>query len=882
MSLQQSQKVILERYTNYRHAIDNASNDERDRLAFVAKYQRMAKVRANKLTHFEHQCSKKTCNPMTETQMIVMGMLAPTPRNTSVGSIKTIDPTIYVCKYGTLHACNTKTVPSSWYVDVIPYSPCDLISTHSGEICCQISGLSLGYKQALPFTPSSNKDGSINSGSSNSTNKNNPQEDLYDDLNSYDPSSRLKSKTTERATSSPVINVTTTVTISDGGFDTSQGVEEDQQQQRRSMQLRGPRLRTFSSLPIDFSSSFKVATSTNVIVPRVGLDAFRNIKVNTKNEEQLYRLALDDRLKKDKRTQELDDLKKNAITIKRRKSKSTSNPRCKRSLSNTTGKTKQKRQKQKPKISKLMHEKLSAKIVKKKKQLQREKMREGIVSVAPSDGRQKGIKRSTSEIEFDRIYDGTPLKRRKIDSVVEDATATATSDNEDSSLSITNELELRDVIESRAALEKENGDRLLSYLRFPLESNAIYNNAREGKNSDVATSVDESHVDDREDVNASVPSSLRPARRPGNVFNFKVTQEEKLLRTIVTSLLMDLFYSPKRTDIYNRSTRAPRDRGERAVKSKWAKATKEYKECVKATSNESKRIVAPKPDLTSASSTPPKMAGYVGFNSMTGFTIYRNTVLKFTKIKKTPQLAVNEEFISFFTRHAILQWHIIEKSPYGQSIIKNSVDNKRAIQGDVTLSSFYASTSSSRASSKASSKTLSKTSSRTSSKRTKKPGNNVEKKSLKVEPKSGWKTADFAIVVDVDSDVDDDFSVTVVRSATKSKSSNNNNNDGGANNVGKKQNHGTLSFLGLCLALLYIMRVDDKKVMGRVVVPYCKYVAENIPQIKDLEEYDTKYQCKLITRSTEILKAAYRDMVEKHALHKEDLDNLENVVYKGI
>src|SRR5690606_30018182 len=127
-------------------ALDEEEEEKTNKRAFLEKYNRMLNARKNKSTYFDHQCSKRTCNPMNEKQMIANGLIRSKSggphqlRNGSASSFNeksrdlNLDSTMFVCEYGTMHLCN-KNVPSSWYRDTVPYSPCELVSTHTGEIC---------------------------------------------------------------------------------------------------------------------------------------------------------------------------------------------------------------------------------------------------------------------------------------------------------------------------------------------------------------------------------------------------------------------------------------------------------------------------------------------------------------------------------------------------------------------------------------------------------------------------------------------------------------------------------------------------------------------------------------------------------------------------
>ena len=879
--------------------MDDASEAEANKKMFFAKYERMANARKNRSTFFNHQCCKKTCNPITEKQMVMLGLLRSTTVSSAQGgagfkgSYANIDSTMFVCEYGTMHLCN-KNVPSSWYADTIPYSPCDLVSTHTQEICCQISGLSLGYKQALPFIPASGKDGVLSGGSaSNSSSNFNQQENLYDDLSGFNHTLKMKQRQQQKANSYQRQQVQQEIehekTNADGDGE-SFSFNTKNKLGVANVGLRGPRLRTLTASS-QASSSRQTAITT--VPSKPALDAFRDIKITTiRNQEKLRDLTMKDKMEKDKERKELEEAKKNSIVIKRGAAKSNSNPRCKRSLSNTTGRMKQKRQKQKPKVSKLMHEKLNAKIAKKQKQIQREKIREGVISISKSlnaidfddkkenpgsnstpvnakpSKKRKRHHRTGNEREKEN---GDKTKRRKLNGhhAVDSFPTKKDEEEEEEEEGEEKEKEIND--------RDETMGEPLNYLRFPSSLDSIKTETMDETNG-----------------NNNIESANKADdRRKRGVFDQKLTQEEKQLKMIATNLIKDLFYSSKRTDIYNRSTRIPRDRGERAVKSKWAKATKEYKEHQKTTSIVNKKttttttttatasmkqrktvqsnkgglsfgtemvpISADAVDIGAIGLASQRATSYVGFNSMLGFTVYRNMVLKFTKIKKTPRLPTNEEFINFFVKHAMLQWSIIKKSPYGQSIIRSNSENKRTPQGDVTLTSFSTGHKTIKNRGKRKS-TLSSSSSTTVA--------TTPQRRRKTTPSSFSNEEieeEYDLVIDPPTENERDKKTLAV-ATPKAKG-------------GKKQNHGTLSFLGLCLALLYIMRVDNKMVMGRVVIPYCKYVAENIPQIKDLEDYDPKYQCKLITRSTEILKAAYMDMVEKHALMKDDLDKIESIAY---
>ena len=900
------QRALIEKYTSYRQARKNQEEEEANKHAFLEKYNRMLSARKNRSTYYEHQCEKRKCNPMTEAQMVSAGLLSH-PRNgggsysggggsTNSPRISFLDSTMFVCEYGTMHLCN-KNVPPSWYKETVPYSPCDLVTTHTGEICCQISGSSLGYKQALPFMPASGKDGILAGAVSPST-KVNQQEEQYDDVSGFNHGLKVKQQQQQQQHQQQTKNKSSV----------TPGVLEPK--------LRGPKLSTRApprvrqkktaqgaSHPIDGggggggSKSLAFTKTTSPQDARSVLNSFKDIKITTmRNREKLQSLHDKDKEETDEERKKKDERKRNAIVVKRKTTKTNSTPRCKKvpfSSSNAGGggggKVKQKRQKQKPRIEKLMHEKLDAKIEKKYRQIRREKIREGAIPI-PKRDKNNGELSVVARTKLSDVFSSKGRKRKRCDE----------SEEREGEEEEEEEEEKKEEKEREGKeLEGKKGEKLE-------ETNPPVDQTKESKTDPQAqkmrplfgrwyTPKIASARMGKEELEALERSREKIVR------DARLTPEEKHLKTIATSLVMDLFFSEKRTAIYERSTRVPRNKGESAVKSKWAKATKEYKEhqrlltavdkkiygstgcgrgggggkggnnaaasaksnAIKGKKTQPQRNTSPnlqqpvkktlsQSDLDLIASIPP----YVGFNSISGFTTYRNAVIKHTKIKKTPRLPVNEDFIEFFVKHSMLQWSIIKKSPYGRSVIQSGVDIKQTSQGDVTLTTYSNQPKSYR-------------------------GRGNRKRQKIDDAVSSLKDAESAEGDKISSPMQKsvgggssgktDFATTVATVATAKTT---------AKKTSKKNNHGPLSFVGLCLALLYIMRVDSKRVAGRVVVPYCRYVAENIPQIKDLEDYDPRYQCKLITKSTETLKLAYRGMLEEHALMKEDLDELEKITYR--
>jgi hypothetical protein len=88
---------------------------------------------------------------------------------------------------------------------------------------------------------------------------------------------------------------------------------------------------------------------------------------------------------------------------------------------------------------------------------------------------------------------------------------------------------------------------------------------------------------------------------------------------------------------------------------------------------------------------------------------------------------------------------------------------------------------------------------------------------------------------------------------------------------------GALCFSGLCIALLYMMRMGAKTKGGRDFVWKCKYVADEVPQMKDLEAYDRRYTCKLINGCTAIIKTVYDRMETERALPETELKHMEDM-----
>ena len=251
---------------------------------------------------------------------------------------------------------------------------------------------------------------------------------------------------------------------------------------------------------------------------------------------------------------------------------------------------------------------------------------------------------------------------------------------------------------------------------------------------------------------------------------------------------------------------------------------------------------------------------------MQGFTAYYAALEKHMKITKTPKLPWNEKFVSFFTEYAILQWKIIKRSSSGESVFPTSQRHVvRHLQSP------------------------SKHQQQQQPPSPQKQQQRQQQRRVPIKPTSGKHAHSFVLSKTVPSahnrtmhrrtdggsthKIPPTSNKTTVRSVAAS------NNAPSTNTTAiikkKKPTEKSVGFLGLCLALLYIMRVRCLRFKKYVVVPYCKYVAANAPQIKDLEEYDVRYQCRLITRTTNLIVASYEEMKEKPSLSSEDIRRLE-------
>jgi hypothetical protein len=89
--------------------------------------------------------------------------------------------------------------------------------------------------------------------------------------------------------------------------------------------------------------------------------------------------------------------------------------------------------------------------------------------------------------------------------------------------------------------------------------------------------------------------------------------------------------------------------------------------------------------------------------------------------------------------------------------------------------------------------------------------------------------------------------------------------------------YSNFNIMGMCLALLYMMRVDSKTVEGRTLVPFCKYVALHAPPIKDLPQYSPRLSVRLMSDNTEILKLLHQRMIDSG--QPIPFDKIEEIVY---
>lgn len=434
------------------------------------------------------------------------------------------------------------------------------------------------------------------------------------------------------------------------------------------------------------------------------------------------------------------------------------------------------------------------------------------------------------------------------------------------------------------------------------------------------------------------------------------SSENTDLRTCVRDLLVKLLYSDKRTEIYNASIMIPRDRAEKAVKTKLTTTIKELKKFKKNPRARKPQMIKESLIKESHQKQLLRLAGlggyddivngchtvssscsintnnnvcvdstyelddrYIGFNSIVGFTIYCNTIRKNTKIERTPKLQINEEFIAYFTDLALMQWFMLSRTPYvnttssslttvsgyngrGSNLIKqnfcnNNVTNanKGKLVDDSTL-------------------------------RYKKNNNNNNNTSendeyldsndlTKINVFNNYNHVEYCsnnkCNIDDnnnnDNECDDSNGLIDVITSAKNEEGNpiillpkiedkngikeEENNDSNAilaassvtiplkrsiSQQARRNNFGCLTFLGMCLAMLYIMRINNMSVANnnnhnKLVLPYSPYVAKYIPQIKDLEEYNTEYKRRFITRSTDLMKQAYSYLVNKDALSENDI-----------
>jgi hypothetical protein len=864
---------IVSLYAKRQELYKEKEKNQSESMRFLEKCHKMINVVPNRTKTYGHKCSLEICNPMNEFQLIKKNVV---PSNyfenySWTDKCKT-DPSIYVCRYGTMHFC-TKNVPVEWYASPdsgIPFSRCDFsCSAQTGEICCKISGNSIAYKQAVPFV-SQNTWKNLNDGSSGFSSKENPTKDTTysrssnnDGVNrnvakgnnadtkkrssTLEYSGKESSRKRQKMTSTSSINdhsrlsyYQTTENGKDGTFSNDQAIDEDltvYDKTARWMKNKGLRADTTNVVSTDKNDIVNDSVKRKFIRPersrnKLDIDIDIDSEITMKRKDRgLASLNENGEVETERSCKEpfrprvynhrfkgYTGLNKSGRT-KRNKKKSANASVPQKSCLPQAHRRQRHQQQQLPQQQEqqqqqqqLMHEKLTTKFVKK---LKRESINMNLIKQKENDGNTKNCskrKRYASEI-YDALNDVSerPFKKNKIETAG-----------------------LHILASSDRSSKTTIGD-------------AMTTRVFERRHSCVTETMVEN------------PSS--------GIYS----EEESKIRRIAKALIMDLFYSEKRTEIYIKSTKGPRDRGERAVKAKWEKAIKEYKK-FKTKPKKKRRTVTVdiKPLIRGSISssqngiklipvysikTKPESDVYEGFNSMLGFTTYRDTVMKYTKIKKTPQLIIDERFIAFFVELAVTHWYIIKESPYGRCFSKNATENKRVIPGDVTLTTYGSKDASQIqkrrdvSNSSFSSKTKNTTSSSLSS------------------PSSSNKTCDEIVTESLRESYTQKNRISKKTTKTTKKT---------ATNTKSKT---PMSFLGLCLALLYTMRVKDTKIKDRVIIPYCKYVAENAPQIKDLEEFDSRYQCKLITRSTDELKAAYRLMVGKLAVRKEDLDKLENIKY---
>jgi hypothetical protein len=812
----------------------------------------------------EHKCRPSKCNPMQFSATLVSGTNAGTGRSPSSSSSK--KATFYVCDSSVLHYCEGSGIKDEWLDGTnVETSPCDIVCSQSGELCCSISGSSYGFKRALPFLPNLKSDGSHS---------------VEWDHRDRDDECEGEISTRGAGCNAP----------------------------------KKPSIR-----PMNKFAFFPAPPATAGNGDEKKNDGDESI-ANVEPRKNAYFCA------------------NSSVMLKKRVSAlGPGSFRCKRSYSSAfgssgskhdyagggqgTGKTK--RQKASGGPQKLMHEKLNDKIGKKAHKLIEEQLREGVKGWKVAER----LRGSVDPV----ILSGIDVSSKK-------RNACATTENDEIQLEGTNESDGRKrrkkmhrSLSSESSSSSSSASAFLSSSPFPLLSldSSTTTTTKSDRKSEERNSRDVVRRDPVRDEEDRIKAAwgfgpgFSDCLRSGHAGSGKssedafggtpctgpvraadlcpplgpsATSEDKELALEAVVLLINLFYSDKRTEIYNRSTRGPRDRGQRASKTLWANAIKMHRRYKGPASTRGRgtgkgRTTGARKNAAdnSRSNVPGSGAtGYVGFNTIAGFAKYVDVVARNTKIKKTPRLPVDVNFVHFFVMHALLQWKIVSASDAPERPgFEKIVEEKRR-----------------------------------TAERSRRRETNVDESK---EEKDDSRCAEFDNEDEYHS-LDEDFAKVVEKQSKKRRSSSAGGEGGGRQNQafgrakssvngsesgwydeneapatkkrtprrtkasGTSENAplgsrgvtttGGMSFLGLCFALLYIMRVDSRYVGEREVVPYCHYVAVNVPQIKDLEQFHPNYQCKLITRGTENLKASYKRMFVQKTLPKKLLDDLERLFTK--
>lgn len=174
--------------------------------------------------------------------------------------------------------------------------------------------------------------------------------------------------------------------------------------------------------------------------------------------------------------------------------------------------------------------------------------------------------------------------------------------------------------------------------------------------------IDISNDNDTDNDDTTIPSesvrdsSLNLENSPDTTYSASVPVKNDILHIPQYSedekkcydLLFHLFYSDVRTKICVQSDRFVKDKAQRAVKKYYTNT-----------------VARKDPFYT-----------YTNFVDM--FSTWVVTVKEHTKIKRTPKLPIDMNFVKFFIKYSQLQWKIISQSSYGRSLLQ-SAPNKRTL-----------------------------------------------------------------------------------------------------------------------------------------------------------------------------------------------------------